>query len=526
MSALDRSTEQPLDPPTNLAQKIRAIGQAFARYWKVASLLVLLCLLVAGAITALTPRVYQATNTVMVVTGSSNTLGNYVTADSLALSKADSYMQIGNSPEVAHIAASSLDGASVEGVSFSVAPGTSQIRVNGRSHTADGAAKVADAYAKALTQEVDRIESIASQGGNYQGPSDIEGTSDPAESSTENLVQLVPVSSASTPTRPVSPDLRINMLIGLGAGLLLAGLYIVIRSLFDRKVRSAEAVEAATSMAILGTIPTDKRLAVQRELIPTAPGRKDRHGWATAEAFRQLRTNLSFANVDNPPRIVVVTSSVAGEGKSSVAANLAMTIAATGQPTVVVDADLRRPVQTEIFNLPSGAGLTDVLIGAVELEDVLQDGPQGSNVKLLASGRTPPNPSELLGSHAMSTLLDHLAKDYMVIIDSPPALPVTDPSVLSKTADGVVMVTHANRTNLDELTKAANRLRTVNATMLGAIVNQVPRRGSGASEYGYYADQYYYSSNGGKKRKKKSKSAQRAKAANATGPWAQNPQGV
>ncbi|MDO4254198.1 MAG: polysaccharide biosynthesis tyrosine autokinase [Kocuria sp.] len=522
MSALDRPTDHPLDPPANMAHRLRSIGRAAARYWKVASLLIVLCVGIAALITALTPRVYQATNTVMVVTGGSNTLGNYVTADSLALSKADSYMQIGGSPEVAQIAASSLSGTPVKGVSFSVAPGTSQIRVSGKSDTADGAARVADAYAAALTQEVDRIESIASEGSDYQPPSDVEGEQAP-EISSNNLVQLVPVSSASAPSGPVSPDLRMNLPIGLAAGLVLAGLYILVRSLFDRKIRSAEAVESATSLAILGTIPADKRLAVQRELVPTAPARKDRQGWATAEAFRQLRTNLAFANVDNPPRIVVVTSSVAGEGKSSVAANLAVTIAATGQSTVVVDADLRRPVQTDIFGLPSGAGLTDVLAGAAQLDEVLQEGPHGSNVRLLAAGRTPPNPSELLGSHAMSTLLAHLSKDHMVIVDSPPILPVTDPSVLAKAADGVVIVAHANRTNLDELVKASHRLRTVNATLLGAIMNHVPRRGSGANEYGYYSDGYYYSSTDTAGSKRQKKSAKRA--ASAAGPWARNPQG-
>lgn len=506
MTAQDRAPEELLDPPTNLAHRLRSIGRAARRYWKLALALVVACLAVAALVTFLTPKTYQATNTVMVVTGGATNLGNYMTSDSLSISKAESYMQIGGSPEVASIAAESLGETTVEGVSYSLAPGTAQIRVSAQSDTPEGAAQVADAYAAALSEEVDRIESIASEGGDYVPPADDEATE--GETQVEpgnNLIQLVPVSSAAPPASPVSPNLRNNLLIGLGAGLLLAAIYILGRSLFDRKIRSSDAVQNATGLPILGTIPSDKRLTNNRSLLPTTPARKDREGWATSEAFRQLRTNLTFANVDDPARVLVITSSVAGEGKSSLAANLAIAIGAAGRPTVLVDADLRRPVQTELFGLPSGAGLTDVLAGAADLEDVLQEGAPGSNVYLLGAGRTPPNPSELLGSQAMRRLLERLAQDYMVIVDSPPTLPVTDPSVLAKSADGVVIVAQANRTNLDDLNKAVSRLRTVNAAILGAVLNHVPRKGSEANEYGYYSDGYYYSSaesGGGKKSKR------------------------
>ncbi|ROZ63043.1 polysaccharide biosynthesis tyrosine autokinase [Kocuria soli] len=500
MPQQDTSDEQYLDAPVHIAHRLRAVARAAGWYWKVALALIVLSVAAGAAIALLMPKVYSSTNTVMVVTGNSNTLGDYMTADSVSLSKADSYMQLGGSPEVAQIAAESLDGTPVHDVAFSVVPGTSQIKVEGRSDSPEGSAKVADAYAGALTQEVQRIESIATEGNNYEPPSPSPSEDGGEEASPESsedgtgLVQVVPVSSASVPESPVSPDLRLNLLVGVGVGLLLAALYVLARSLFDRKVRSSEAVANATGLAILGTIPLDKRLTAKRGVIPTAPPRKDREAWATSEAFRQLRTNLTFANVDDPPRTVVVTSSVAGEGKSSVAANLAVTLGALGQPTVLVDADLRRPVQTELFGLTEGAGLTDVLAGAAELEDVLQDWEPGSNVHLLGAGRTPPNPSELLGSKTMRNLLARMGQDYMVVIDSPPLLPVTDPSVLAKGADGVVIVTQANKTNLDDLTKAVARLHTVGATILGAVLNQVPRKGSGANEYGYYSDAYYYSS--------------------------------
>lgn len=513
MTAQDRATDQLLDPPTNLAHRLRSVGRAARRYWKLALALVVACLAAAALVTLLTPKTYQATNTVMVVTGGGTNLGNYMTSDSLSISKAESYMQIGGSPEVASIAAESLGETTVDAVSYSLAPGTAQIRVAGQSDTPEGAAQVADAYADALTQEVDRIESIASEGGDYVPPTDDEATQDETEVTPgNNLVQLVPISSAAPPSSPVSPNLRNNLLIGLGIGVILAALYILGRSMFDRKIRSSDAVANATGLPILGTIPLDKRLTNKRTLLPTTPARKDREGWATSEAFRQLRTNLTFANVDDPARVLVVTSSVAGEGKSSLAANLAIAIGATGRPTVLVDADLRRSVQTELFGLPSGAGFTDVLAASADLDDVLQEGSPGSNVYVLGAGRTPPNPSELLGSQTMRKLLERMARDYMVVVDSPPALPVTDPSVLAKSADGVVIVAQANRTNLDDLNKAVGRLRTVDATILGAVLNHVPRRGSSANEYGYYSDGYYYSSTESGTGKKSKRGKRRSRA--------------
>lgn len=524
MTAQDRAPEQLLDPPTNLAHRLRSVGRAAGRYWKVALALIAACLAAAALVTFLTPRTYEATNTVMVVTGGGTSLGNYMTSDSLSITKAEAYMQIGGSPEVASIAAENLGDTAVEGVSYSLAPGTAQIRVAGQSDTPEGAAQVADAYAEALSQEVDRIESIASEGGDYVPPAEDDAAADETQVAPgNNLIQLVPVSSAAPPASPVSPNLRNNLLIGLGIGLILAALYVLGRSLFDRKIRSSEAVENSTALPILGTIPLDKRLTNNRRLLPTTPARKDREGWATSEAFRQLRTNLTFANVDNPARVVVITSSVAGEGKSSLAANLAIALGATVQPTVLVDADLRRPVQTELFDLPSGAGLTDVLAGSADLDDVLQEGPPGSNVYLLGAGRTPPNPSELLGSQSMRKLLERIAQDYMVIVDSPPALPVTDPSVLAKSADGVVIVAQANRTNLDDLRKAVARLRTVEATVLGAVLNHVPRKGAGANEYGYYSDGYYYSSTEAGSGKKSKRGKRRSDGAQTPTDSAESP---
>lgn len=251
----------------------------------------------------------------------------------------------------------------------------------------------------------------------------------------------------------------------------------------DRRIRSVESLEIL-GLSVIGTIPEDKRLLGHRAVVESgAIDHGDRAAHAFSEALRELRTNLNYIDVDNPPRIIVMTSSVPREGKSSVTANLAVTIASTGRNVVLVDADLRRPVQTKLFDLVEGAGLTDVLSHNADLEDVLQPYGPVPNLQILGSGRIPPNPSELLGSNAMKLLLRELSKDAVVLVDAPPLLPVTDAAVLSTAADGILVAVRAGNTMSDEVGKALQSLRNVDANILGAILHQLPTRGSGRHKF-------------------------------------------
>ena len=192
-------------------------------------------------------------------------------------------------------------------------------------------------------------------------------------------------------------------------------------------------------------------------------------------------------DIDNPPRVIVVTSPQQGDGKSTIAANLAAAVAVSGQPIVLVDADLRRPSIAESFGLVEGAGLTDVLVGRVETEDVLQQDAQHPNLSILAAGAIPPNPSEMLGSQVMHNLLRQLAQDAIVIVDAPPLLPVTDAAVLTAVADGAFVVVSTGKTLDTELESALGHLETVNGRALGVIFNRVARRDSAGGYYtGYY----------------------------------------
>jgi capsular exopolysaccharide synthesis family protein len=205
-----------------------------------------------------------------------------------------------------------------------------------------------------------------------------------------------------------------------------------------------------------------------------------------AEAFRKLRTNLQFMDVDNPPRIIVMTSPQQGDGKSTIAANLAAALAVSGERVTLLDGDLRRPNVAESFGLVEGAGLTDVLVGRAEVDDVAQYHPDYPNLRVLAAGGTPPNPSELLGSQTMRKLLKALAEDTIVIIDAPPLLPVTDAAVLTAVADGAFVVISSGKTLDSELGAALGHLEAVRGKALGVIFNRVARRDSSSGYYGGY----------------------------------------
>jgi capsular exopolysaccharide synthesis family protein len=184
----------------------------------------------------------------------------------------------------------------------------------------------------------------------------------------------------------------------------------------------------------------------------------------------------------------VVTSPQPNDGKSTIAANLAAAIGLSGQPVVLVDGDLRRPTVAESFGLVQGAGLTDVLAGQADVHDLLQRAGGHPNLQVLASGSIPPNPSELMGSKSMRTLLHKLSESAIVIIDAPPLLPVTDAAVLTAITDGAFVVISSGKTLDTELAAALGHLQTVNGRALGIILNRISKRGP---DTGYYQSNYY-----------------------------------
>ena len=292
---------------------------------------------------------------------------------------------------------------------------------------------------------------------------------------------------ASIPKSPVIPKTAINVAAGLAIGVLLGMSVAVLRDLLDNTVKQRETLEGITHVGIVGSIPLDK----ERRRQPAINFNSENS--AIAEAFRKFRTNLQFLAVDNPPRVIVLTSAIPGEGKSTTAINLALVLAEAGDSVILVDGDLRRPVLHKYLDLVGPVGVSTVLSGAASLDDALQE-TRFPGLTVLTSGAQPPNPSELLGSQSARKLLGELrAKFNYVIVDAPPLLAVTDAAILAAGADGVLFVTRFGHAKREQLIHAVGSLEDVGAPLLGAVFTMVPVRGGSSDGYSYG---YSYSSYG------------------------------
>lgn len=211
---------------------------------------------------------------------------------------------------------------------------------------------------------------------------------------------------------------------------------------------------------------------------------------AASEAYRMLRTNIHFSSGGDSLKVIVVTSTFPEEGKSLTAANLAITFAQAGEGVILVDADMRRSTVHEKFELPESPGLSEAIVSG-NIEASLKDGPV-EGLRLMTAGLTPPNPSELLHSKRMDSLLDDLkTRSNLIIVDAPPVLAVTDATVLASKADGVILVIDLMLSDRNAAKQAVSSLRAVNARILGAVISGLePAR----KRYGYrhYHDRYYY----------------------------------
>jgi len=227
-----------------------------------------------------------------------------------------------------------------------------------------------------------------------------------------------------------------------------------------------------------------------------------------SEAYRVLRTNLQFASLDNPLKVIIITSSGPGEGKTTTAVNLAITFAQSGSKTLLVDGDLRKPIINRVFGLNNQKGITNILALQEDYNWYINKCPT-ENLDIITSGAIPPNPSELLASNAMKEFVHKLRDDYdMIIIDSPPVGSVTDAAILSTIADGTVLVASSGKVEIEAITRAKELLVKVNANILGVVLNRLDRKAKGND---YYYSYYYYSEDNDKQKKKNKKSKAKIK---------------
>lgn len=311
------------------------------------------------------------------------------------------------------------------------------------------------------------------------------------------------VANAELPGAPSYPNPSRILPIGLASGLVLGLLFALAQARRDTRVRSEGDVERASGTSVLAAIPDSKGLA--------SDGREaESEDFRTREALRQLRTNLRFVDPDNPPRAIVVTSSRMGEGKSSIASNLARVLAESGERVLLIDADLRRPMVSSILDIEPEIGLSQLIAGSVEASDVIIQTTH-RNMFAIPAGQIPPNPSELLGSRSMKRLIEALREDYFVILDAPPLLPVTDAALLLPSTDGALLVVDAASTRKEHVEHAVRNILAVNGHVLGAVMNRVKSDKNsryGYGKYGYgseYAYETYTTSSGTKGKKGKAK---------------------
>lgn len=327
------------------------------------------------------------------------------------------------------------------------------------------------------------------------------------------------VDTAKPPEFPIKPRKKLNILFGMLFGLALGVGITLLIDLLDDTIKTPEELERM-ALTALGTIPIvniedirrrlkrqGKELTAQDEVrleskmitrfSPKSP---------ISEAYRSLRTNIQFSDIDNPKRVILMTSAATKEGKSTTCVNLAITFAQTGSRVLLVDSDLRRPTLHSFFNVDKMYGLSNVLIGSLSFNDVIKR-TEVENLDLITAGDIPPNPAEMVASERMRMFLEEARNRYdVVLLDSPPVVAVTDAAILTTRADATILVVSSGMTGRSELKRAIGLIRSVGSNVLGIILNGLDIKkmyGTYYYYFHYYQYYYYYGSESGERRKRK-----------------------
>lgn len=321
------------------------------------------------------------------------------------------------------------------------------------------------------------------------------------------------INEAKVPLYPTGPNALKNGIILAFLGFVLISIIIILRYLFDRTINNSEELKAKCNLPVLSEIPeyhisglsnkqnlmhkyiaSLRRKDVQSRIV-MGTILTDNIPFSVTEAYNMLRTNLNFTLSTQKNNALVISSPLSGDGKSTTAANISITLAQTKAKVLLIDCDLRRPAQHKMFNLPNKKGLSSILTGK-QPEDNINRGVYES-LDIITSGPMPPNPSELLGSSNMQKLLDEVKPLYdYIILDTSPINVVTDALLLSKISAGIMLVVRENISTYDEIYKAIESINFVSSNILGIVVNSVENNPKyGRKKYGYGYDYSYGYSN-------------------------------
>jgi len=448
---------------------IRAFGYLIRDHWKLIALVVVLAVGISAAITARTTPRY-ASNVTFYVSASPHTSNPTLAYEGILLAQQAvlSYADLLTSPRLASSVVSQLRlpmTAPQVAAEIKATPVPQSVLLT--ATVTDTSPRRAQLIAAAVgTQFVKLVSALQRSAGGQQA-----------------TIQAVVVGPANRPSSPVSPkpakNIGIALVIGLAVGVALAAA----RRSFDTRIKSTDQLTALTGgKPVIGAIPFDPAARKYQQAANRDVSQQ------TLEAYRKIRVNLQSIDVAGPSKALLFTSPLPEEGKSSVVCNLAIALAQSGQRIIVVETDLRRPRVAGYLGLPKGPGVTDVLAGKADVDEVIQTW-DNAPVNFLDSGAVPPSPSDLLSSQRMKELITWLRQYYdVILLDAPPVLPFADAAAIAPASDGAILVVRFGKARSAQVQQATEALSAVGTPVLGNVLTMTPARQR--AEYGYRPSGY------------------------------------
>ena len=448
--------------------ELRHLVQTLRRRWKFAVSLFLLGIGIAAAVTSTIPPTYSSTARVYV---SATSQGNIEAFQFSIYSsqRVTSYAALAYEPAVLQrvidkVGLKETPAELAKRITTEAVPSTVIVKVVAVDASPSVARRIAAAEAEEITALVERLETP-------------KNTSDKGDDPVAPVNAKV-AGEATYDAKPIAPNMPLNIAVGALLGLLVGVGGAALREMFDTSIKSPDDIAELTGSAVMTVVPFDSGVP-KHPLISDHLGHSDRF-----EAFRVLRTNLQFVDLDSRHQTLVVSSAVPDEGKTVTATNLAIALAQTGRSVLLLDCDFRNPGVAKLLRLENSVGLLSVLIGRGRFEECVQR--HESGVDFMGTGPRPPNPAEVLETQAMRDFLSFTREAYdVVVIDTPPLLPVADPAIVASMSDGVLLVTRYGRTSRVLVQQAIERLRTVDVRILGVVLNMTPRKAAAGYGYGY-----------------------------------------